>query len=150
MPYCVQADVQTAAGGAKRLAQLVDWDGDAAVDSAEVTAAIASADSDINRYSSSRYTVPLTPVPEGAKRMSADLAVYRLKKWRGVLDDADRVWFEANVANERGTGWLQQLAEGLVTWDSDPEPAKHSRVRDDYHERSSDKDMSREKSKGFW
>lgn len=150
MAYSTQADVQTAAGGAKRLGQLCDWDGDAAVDAPEVLAAIASADADINRYSSRRYTVPLTPVPEGAMRMSADLAVYRLKKWRGVLDENDRTWFEANVANDRGTGWLQQLAKGEVTWDSDPEPTKHSRVRDDVHDRPSDKDVSRAKTRGFW
>jgi phage gp36-like protein len=144
VPYCVQADVQTAAGGAKRLAQLVDWDGDATVDSAEVTAAIASADALINRYAARRYTVPMTPVPEGAKRMSADLAVRMLKKWRGVLDENDAKAQEADIA------WLDKMADGAVVWDVDPEPAKHSRVRDDYHERSSDKDMSREKSKGFW
>lgn len=144
MPYSVQADVQTAAGGAKRLAALVDWDGDAAVDSAEVTRAIAAADALINSHSGRRYQVPLVPVPARCQQLSADLAVWYLKKWRGVLDQHDMTWYEAELK------WLGQLASGEVTWDTDPEPTKAARVRDDYHERPSDKAVSRAKTRGFW
>jgi phage gp36-like protein len=150
MPYSTQADVETAAGGVKLLAQLADWDGDAEVDVARVTSAIAAADRTINRYAAFRHTVPLNPVPDGAKQLSAELAVYYLKKWRRVLDEHDMAWFETEVANDKGTGWLQQLGRGEVTWDTDPEPAKAARVRDDVHDLPSDRDTSRERTKGFW
>ena len=144
MPYSVQADVQTAAGGEKRLAQLVDWNGDSSVDAAEVTKAIAAADSLINSHSARRYAVPLNPVPDRCKQLSADLAVFYLKKWRGVLDEHDMTWFEGELK------WLGQLAKGEVTWDTDPEPSKHSRVIDGVHDRPSDKEVGRSPLKGFW
>ena len=144
MPYSTQADVQTAVGGAKRLTALVDWDGDAAVDSPEVTKAISAADAFINSFSGRRYTVPLSPVPTRCAQLSADLAAWYLKKWRGVLDATDMSWHEGEVK------WLGMLAEGKVTWDSDPEPTKASRVRDGVQDRPATKEVSRAATKGFW
>lgn len=144
MPYCTSAQVQTAAGGAKRLAQLVDWDGDAVVDADEITSAIAWAGTVIDSYSSARYSVPLTPVTPRCELLAADLAVYVLKKWRGVLDEADMEGHKTDLE------WLAALAKGEVTWDSDPEPSAAQRQRDTVIERASDKAIGRAKTRGFW
>lgn len=144
MPYCTPLDVQTAAGGAARLAQLVDWDGDAVVDAGEVVRAIEWAGAYIDAASAAKYAVPLDPVTPRCRLLCADLAVHALKKWRGVLTQADT---EAHTADAK---WLAGITTGESVWDADPEPSAAQRQRDTVIERGADKAMSRARSRGFW
>lgn len=144
MAYCAPLDVQTAAGGAQRLSQLVDWDGDAVVDAGEVTRAIEWASAYIDAASAAKYAVPLDPVTPRCRLLAADLAVYVLKKWRGVLTEADMEAHKADAA------WLAQIGTGEAVWDADPEPSAAQRQRDAVIERGADKPMSRRASRGFW
>lgn len=153
MPYCVQADVQNAAGGEARLKQLADWDSNAALDAAVVTDAIAAADALIDSFASKRFTVPFNPVPEIIKRTSAELAMLTIARNRAGLSDAQQKRWDELAGTERGReGWLYQLATGVVTPGGDPLPTKHGTMAVDSVETTlpSDRDNSRDKLGGFW
>lgn len=154
MPYSVQADVQSAAGGLKKLKELADWDNDGAVDAAEVTSAIASADALIDSYASKRFTVPFNPVPATIKDCSARLARLKLARRRpGLWDQAMQdEWDELAGTDEKKPGWLLLLATGVVTPGGDPLPTKHTTMSVDSVETTlpSDRDVSRDKTGGFW
>ncbi len=153
MPYCVQADIQNAAGGAKKLLQLADWDNNNAIDPAVITDAIAAADALIDSFAAKRFSVPFNPVPEIIKRVSAELAMLSIARNRtGFTADMQKRWDEL-ASTERGReGWLHQLATGVVTPGGDPLPAKHSTMAPDSVETTlpSERDVSRDKLGGFW
>lgn len=152
MPYCVQADVQNAAGGEKRLKQLADWDNNAAIDAAVITDAIAAADALIDSFASKRFTVPFNPVPEIIKRTSAELAMLHIARNRGGLSDAMQKRWDELAGTERGReGWLYQLATGVVTPGGDPLPTKHGAMVVDSVETSlpSERGIARDKLGDF-
>lgn len=143
MPYSLEADVVNAAGGAKTLKQLLDRDGDAVADAGVLDAAISEADALIDSYASKRFAVPFATVPTHITKLSARLAVFFLRRARAVLTEADL------AAHESDEKWLKALAAGDVLPGVDPLPTKGSIVRDVATPRSSLKDVSREKLKGF-
>jgi len=148
--YSSQTDVQNAVGGAKKLAQLTDWDNTGTGPNATVIAdAIAEADSLIDSYASKRFHVPFSPVPEIIKRMSAKLARIILVKRRNQLtDDEKQEWDQ--IAGEKG--WLYQLATGVVTPGGDPLPPAHGTMAPDVVEDDlpEERDASRDNLAGFW
>ena len=60
------------------LIQLTDDDGVGVVDEAVLTEAIDQADREIDAYLGARYTVPLNPVPELIRNLSAQMAIWHL------------------------------------------------------------------------
>lgn len=145
MAYSTQAQVQVRAGGEAGLVALADHDGDTLVDTDVVDSAIADADRLINTYAAKQFTVPFDPVPTVIESMSARMAVYFLRSYRGVLTRED---IEAHTADQL---WLKALADGEVIPDQDPVPPKHS-IRQDASssEMPSSRDVSRKKLRGFW
>lgn len=153
MPYCAQDDVQHAAGGLKKLKELVDWDNDGTADAVEVTAAIANADALIDSFCAGRFSVPFNPVPSTIRRCSAELARIMLARDRNVMTDAlQQRWEEIAGTDDRKPGWLLLLAKGVVTPGTDPQPAKHSTMAVDSVETTlpAERDTSRDKTSGFW
>lgn len=85
MPYCNHTDIE------KRLPSddLASWSSDAdgnGIDEQNIDIAISDADSTINAYLRSRYTVPFTTTPNIIKRISVDLVIYNLAQRRYTLD----------------------------------------------------------------
>lgn len=153
MAYCAQSDVQQAAGGAKRLKQLTDWDNNAAEDPQVIIDAIAAADALIDSFASKRFSVPFNPVPPIVKLVSAELAMLTLARNRTGFDDRMQKRWDELAGTEKGReGWLFQLATGVVTPGGDPLPAKHSTMAPDSVELTlpADRDISRDKTGGFW
>jgi len=153
MPYCIQADVETEAGGAARLIQLTDWDNNQAVDTARVDAAIAKSDALIDSFCSKRFTVPFNPVPVSIKLCSAELAVLNLRRARGMREpEDDKRWTQIAGTAKGEEGWLHGIATGVVTPGGDPLPAKHSTMVADRAEAvlPEDRDTTREKTAGLW
>ncbi len=145
MAYSTQADVQHAAGGAKRLQQLSDFDQKNAIDAAVVAKAIANADAEINEHLHKRYGVTLSnPVPPGIVAISAELAVHDLKKARRMVSDVDMQLREA--ALER----LQGIAKGMTTLGVSPQPEKSELVVDKAIKPDTDVAVRRESLVGFW
>lgn len=64
--------------GEDELIQLTDRDNLGAIDAAVVARALADADAEINGYLSTRYTLPLSPVPAVLEKLACDIARYQL------------------------------------------------------------------------
>jgi phage gp36-like protein len=143
MAYSNSTDVQNAAGGARTLTQLLDRDANGTADTGVLDAAIEEADALIDSYASKRFAVPFeTPSTQVAK-LSARLAVYFLRRGRSVLTQADLASYESDEK------WLKMLADGDVLPGVEPIPTKGQIVRDAATSRSSLKDVSRAKLKGY-
>jgi phage gp36-like protein len=143
MAYSVSADVQQAIGGAARLLQLADHDGNGVIDTGVVDDAIAEADAIINSYARKVREVPISPIPEIIKRMSANLTVWVLKRRRGALDDTDVINHQDDIQ------WLTNLSVGKVDLGVNPAPAASPHNVPTVTERPCSKAVSRESMKGF-
>jgi phage gp36-like protein len=145
MAYCEQSDVEVAAGGPDDLIELTDQDRNGAVDAHVVDKCIARGDALINTYANKLFLVPfVAPVPDEIRELSAELAVYYLRKQRRSLTDEDRKDFESNVR------WLEALSKGEVTIGTAVLPTKSSLVRDKTLSTASTNDARRDAKKGFW
>lgn len=130
MAYCVEADVQTAAGGATKLAELSDQDGvlSGAVNHTVVTAAIAEATAELASYIGHRISVTAVAatIPDIVKLKTASWAVRVLRRnlYNGqpLADDLQR--------EEIDRKWLMQVAQGLVSLGVEPELAAATEVID--------------------
>lgn len=144
MAYSLQADVEIAVGGNAKLVQLCDFDLDGLADAGVVTAAIAEADALIDSYASKRFAVPFATASTAIKALSARLAARILRRNRTLAlpQDADD-----ELADRK---WLEALAKGDVLPGIEPLPAKGSIVTDKAEPRDSTKNVSRERTKGFW
>jgi len=71
------------------LIQLTDDDGVGVVDEDVLTEAIDQADREIDAYLGARYTVPLDPVPELIRNLSAQMAIWHLYGRRNLMSE---VW----------------------------------------------------------
>lgn len=69
------------------LIQLTDDNETGSVDAAIVTQGIADADAEIDSYLATKYTVPLTTVPDLVLKFSVDIAIYNLYSRRGTDDE---------------------------------------------------------------
>jgi phage gp36-like protein len=121
--YSGQAEVETAARGRKHLIQLTSSSNAGEVDAAVLARAIASADATIDSYAQKRYATGFAaPVPPKIVETSAELAVFYLKKWKGMLTDDDRTDHEETMT------WLLALSEGKVSCGTEPMPPSSSQV----------------------
>jgi phage gp36-like protein len=111
--YATQQDLIDRFGNAEILA-LADRDGDAAIDAAVMSGALADADSEIDGYLAKRYGLPLASVPDRLKRVAADLARFNLH----TNDPPEYVQKAADDARR----WLRDVANGLVELGVDPPP----------------------------
>lgn len=153
MAYSVQADVEQAAGGSKRLIQIADWDSDGVADATVITNAIAAADALIDSFASKRFHVPMSPVPPVIVRCSAELARIMMARDRAMMSEELQTRWEELAGTETGKeGWLFRLATGVVTPGGDPLPLKHGTLSVDSvtTELPHDREESRRKLGGFW
>lgn len=144
MAYSTSADLQQAFGGAERLKQATDWNHDDVADVDVIAWAIAKADGVIDSFVNKQYLVPLSvPIPRPIVDASADLARYFIRTSPGMADDFDVKTFE------RVESWLKGVADGSITIGCDPVPTKAGARIDGVSERSTLKDYSRAKLRGF-
>jgi len=121
VPYCVESDVQTAVGGAAKLAQLSDQDNalSGAVNHGVVTSAIAEATSQMASYIGHRISVNAVAanIPDVVKYMAAAWAarVLRRNAYNGqpLADDLER--------EKTDREWLDGVARGLYSLGVEPE-----------------------------
>lgn len=148
MAYSSQSDLEIAAGGVERLAELTDLDGTGTgeVNALVLDAAIADADAMIDTYVGRNRAVPLpAPVPRTIVRMSADEAIYLLRMRRSMVGDFERERHENNIR------WLEGYAKGFLTLGVEPNPEKASLVRPGVIEVADDARIdTAAKLKGLW
>ena len=142
--YCTEADVARHAGGVKRLTELADTDADGDNDTGLVDNAIDSAEATVNSYARKQYEVPFVDVPPSIREVTAGIAVYELKSWRGnALTEEDQVKQDARIE------WLQNLAKGTVDPGVTPVPPASAHVAASNTARPDSKAVSRDKLRGF-
>lgn len=108
MAYITREDLEQRFG-IDEIAQLLDDDADDSESTEEadtLTPAIADAESIVDGYVGTRYTLPLTEVPNLIKNWSSDIA--RFKLWDAKAPEEVRQRYEDAIAA------LKDLAKGLI------------------------------------
>ena len=107
-PYAVQADME-ALWGLNDVAVSSDWDNTGHVVPANVTKALASATSTIDRYVAVRYTVPLQVVPDDLKNACCDIGMYLMCPTATTMTDQKKERYQNAMS------YLKDLSTGKVT-----------------------------------
>ncbi len=100
MPYATRTDLEDRYG-ADELTQR-----ESVLPAGAVDRALADADIEIDSYLATRYSVPMSPVPDNVTRIGAAIARYR------ILGDA--VTELARKEYEDARAWLKDVATGRV------------------------------------
>lgn len=137
MAYSVLAQVQRAVGGADKLLQLTDTDGDGVAEDV-VAQAIETADELINSYAGKRWKIP----PAAISTLSARMAARILRSDRGVPRPTDA----EDEVNDRK--WLKDIADGTATLPEGTEAAEM--IVDKAEPRDAGREVSRLKTRGYW
>lgn len=119
MPYCTQQDLQSRFGDAELL-RIADRDRDGEIDADVVSVALDDASNEIDAYVGSRYSVPMSPVPDLLKRLCADIARYRLYDERPLEEVENR--YKQAVAT------LRDIANGRASLKDSSAPSSTSGV----------------------
>lgn len=149
MAYCTEADVQTAVGGAAKLAELSDQDNllSGAVNHTVVQAAIDEATAELASYVGHRISVTAiaASVPPVLKLKAAAWAARLLRRnaYNGqpLKDDLDREEIDRN--------WLELVAKGIVSLGIEPAPKDADVIVDKAAPRDSTLNISRARLRGF-
>jgi phage gp36-like protein len=104
--YSAKADLEAALTADKlsRLAQNAAGDSDEIIKE-NIEEAITKADSEIDLYIGSHYTLPLPEVPDIIKQVSVELAICNLKKKKDLID---------NDYKER-YAWAKQILKDIAS-----------------------------------
>ena len=104
MAYSISADIEKVLER-HDIAQLTDDDTGGQSDEATITDSINDADSLIDSYLGTRYTVPLTTIPAVVRRASATLAVYYLhaRKPEHLSDEVQQLY-------DQTVAWLKDIS----------------------------------------
>ncbi len=105
---------------AEFLIQLTDDEGIGAVNDDRVNAAIEGAEGEADGYLSTRYTVPLTPVPAVVKKFCADIAVYNLFSRRDAMPE------EREKRYENAVKFFGNVSRGIVSLGAETPPPTNS------------------------
>lgn len=137
MPYATQTDL-ISRYGTSAVTTVSDRDGNGAIDTDAVTAALADATSLMNSYLGRQYDLPLTVESDELTRACADIAMYRLGADAATGTDELRRRYEDALA------WLRDVARGVATLGQVSEPVTlSSTVEFDSMERIATRDTLR-------
>jgi phage gp36-like protein len=100
------------------------------IDPADIAEALAAASARVDSYLRSQYVLPLTNFGKDIVEATCKIAAYELMAGRGFnpaagSDSNLRVRYEDMVGSPGKSGWLEQVAKGLVSpdvTDSSPMP----------------------------
>ncbi len=116
MAYCTLTDIKKLIPEIT-IIQLTDDENTGAANQSRVDEAIAQADAEIDSYCGGRYAVPFTTVPDIAKKISVDIAIYNLYSRRVESLPETRADRYKNAIRQ-----LEGIAKGLVSIGEQPEP----------------------------
>jgi len=124
MTYCVKQDLIDRYGQ-EELIQLTDRANAGVIDDTVLDQAIADADSLIDGYLASRYSLPLSDVPVSLVRVAAALTRYFLYT-EAATDQVEK-------AHDQAIAWLKDVARGTVNLglsatNGKPNPADSAQV----------------------
>jgi len=115
--YSIQADILEQLDE-QTLIELTDDANEGEIDTDAVTRSIADADAEMDGYLGARYSVPLSPVPTIARKLSVDISIYNLyARRRGAPEDRRQRYVDA-------IAFLKEVAAGRASLgESDGAPA---------------------------
>ena len=117
MAYCTQSDIENRVSAAD-LVRLSDHDGDGVSDAAVVAQAIAHAQGDIDSYLQTKYSVPVSPVPDVLNKHCVTMAVYYLQLGRDSVTEDMRHAYEDIIK------WLKDVVAGKAELGISPKPTE--------------------------
>lgn len=141
MAYTTQTEIIKAISE-EVVKQLTDDDNIGEIVEANVTAAIARADSEIDGYCAVKYSVPFTTVPPVVAGLSLDMSIYYLYKRRIVSDDVQKSYDNA-IAR------CKDISSGKMSLGVDPPPAASTSDGAESNKSTSDRIFTRDSMKGF-
>lgn len=155
MAYTTLEDIQLAAGGADRLLQLTDHNGDQEIDTEVLAAAQAQADTWINAFMRRLYdNLPFVTVPAWIRTRAAQETVYVLLMWRRMVTEQDLVLHQERQRE------LESVNKGMIMVSEDNYPLGDSttgrpalldtETRQDTLEPGVSRPVTRDTLKGFW
>jgi phage gp36-like protein len=100
------------------LVQLTDDENLGTVNQARVDEAIAQADAEVDSYCGGLYSVPFSTVPDVAKKLSVDIAVYNLYSRTVMEMPAVRAERYRNAIRQ-----LEAISKGIISLGADPAPS---------------------------
>jgi phage gp36-like protein len=121
MSYTTQDRLVVAAGGATKLAQLADFEGDGTGIDDVIARALAAADGWIDGYLRIRYATPIDIPSETLKGIADDEALYQIRKWRSALSLTE----QDTTQRTQRIHELEAMQKGTMRPD-DPAPARSS------------------------
>lgn len=140
MAYIDTDDLELAAGGAARLIEIADIDGDGVADPEVLAGAITAADGWIDGYLRVRFATPIAAPTATVKAQIADEAIHWIYKRRRMVTEQDVLDKTARDL------WARAIADGKLRPD-EPNPAPSTAIRSAF--RTSSRAVSRETLKGF-
>jgi len=144
--YSTQADVELRVGGAARLVQLLDKDGDGVADAALVTACLTQANSEVDAAIQLRHSLPLASTPAILTAHEASLAAYYAYQFGS---DGQGMPPAVRQMAEDARGFLTDVADGRRTLALSVKPATDLDVQQIDPDPNLDR-VSRASLKGFW
>ena len=124
MTYCTLNDIKQLISEAE-LIQLTDDNDTGTINESIVNSAISYAETTINGYISSRYTLPLSEIPELIKTFAVDLSIYRLHSRRFISDMPESLEIRyKNIIKE-----LEKIQKGTINLNIN-EPDNTAKISD--------------------
>lgn len=138
--YIVKADILEQIP-VSDLIELTDDDNTGSVDDSIVNGAIDNSEGEVDGYLASRYSTPVTPVPNIIKAFTVDVAIHRLYGRRqGATEDVEKRYKNA-------IQFLKNVSKGVVTLGvASPAPENSG---SDVDFKSDDRIFNRESMDGF-
>ena|SRR5690349_7520081 len=147
MAYATQTQIELAAGGAARLLQIADWDGDDVVDTDAIAWAQLTADALIDGYARLRFAELRDSggdATDTAAMLAANEAVYQLKVNRG----------QNSAVDDTAAAGRLEIYKAISTGSfrpAEPVPAASTAVRSGWRTRDDNgEDVSRTGLRGAW
>ncbi len=141
MAYCTQDDIELAISE-DVLTQLTDDENTGSADADIVTAAIATADAEIDGYCAVKYAVPFSTVPAIVKALSVEISIYHLYKRRTIPEKIEKAY-------DKAIARLKDISRGLLTLGVDPPPAASTTDGAEANKTSSDRIFTLGKMTGY-
>lgn len=104
--------------------------------------AIATADSEIDGYCGSKYTVPFNSIPRIVKGLSIEISTYYLYKRRTVPEEIEKAY-------DKAISKLKDISRGLLSLGIDPPPPAATTGGAEANKSVSDRIFTRQSMKGF-
>lgn len=144
--YCTIDDL-IKQSSAEVLIRCTDDDGSEEINQEIITEKILDAQTEIDSYCSSQYSVPFAPVPGLIKKLAVDITLYHLISRRGLAEDSPDVILVRRYKD--AVKLLENLAKGLVTIGAGTDLSKSVLAAQQVNIRSSERHFTRKKMRGF-